>query len=985
MRPLQIDVQGFTAFRDRQEVDLSEFGLFVITGPTGSGKTSLLDAMIFALYGRVPRAGRHGMKDLISQGIAEARVKLEFSVDDQRYRVSRRLSHSQAQSATLEHFEDDQWRSAVDGSGIRVVDARVVELLKLHYEAFTRAVVLPQGEFHQFLRGDRDERRKILTGLLGLDHYEEMGRRARARAKDRETAIEATDQILAEQYADVSEAAKKQLEEDAAQAERRATELGEALKQAEGLEAQRGTLTSTVDKLGERSEQIEEITSKLGDERAGYEEAQRWQAQLAKDHSEAEEVLKKRDNDARTAEKRLAGAIKKYGTLEKLTRQENAVETAAEAERERTEQEARLDTLGRELGDAEDAAVTAKSEETRTAEAVSQAEKREATSRDEVEGGKGEIGHLTARLGDAENAFKEHREAVTNADKAAKSLATAERKAEPAAKKLANAEESLAELRHRHEVAVVAAGLEPGDPCPVCQRPLDQHPDVDPTAEAALKEADARLQVAREAYQTAENALATAQERDRTAKQQLTKAERRLAQALGDAGDVDALRQEATSAACRAEEAAKRLAAASATLSEARKAHQKATATAAEAKGAVKACKDGARLVKDAMTRAERRRDSATKLLIAHFGKDVPDDAGQRLKAERLVVEEAQSALADAQQQTGEARDHRDSLAKGLAESQQQLSAVDERIAGLRAHCEAVGAQLAAELGSLDGKLTAPVLEAQPRTRDEHVDQLHNWCDGGAAIIVKAVRAAEKAGEKLERQLDRLVAEHKVAAASGRDGAAVLRETTEAALEARGKLREQAQQMAKRLGQRKELEERTAAQREEVEVLSALSAELRANRFVGFILQETLDLLALRASDELMRISDERYGLVSEEGDFAVVDHINADERRSVNTLSGGETFLASLALALALSQHVGDLATEGMGAKLKAVFIDEGFGTLDPETLEDVIDALERLQEGELMVGVITHVPALAERIKVGVQIEKDQGKSTVRVADAA
>src|SRR5918999_777174 len=211
------------------------------------------------------------------------------------------------------------------------------------------------------------------------------------------------------------------------------------------------------------------------------------------------------------------------------------------------------------------------------------------------------------------------------------------------------------------------------------------------------------------------------------------------------------------------------------------------------------------------------------------------------------------------------------------------------------------------------------------------------------------------------------------------------RATTEAALESRGKLREQAHQMAKRLGQRKELEERTAAQREEAEVLSALSAELRANRFVGFILQETLDLLALRASDELMRISDERYGLVSQEGDFAVVDHINADERRSVNTLSGGETFLASLALALALSQHVGDLATEGMGAKLKAVFIDEGFGTLDPETLEDVIDALERLQESELMVGVITHVPALAERIKVGVRIEKDHGRSTVRIADAA
>ena len=985
MRPLEIEVQGFTAFRDRQEVDLSEFGLFVITGPTGSGKTSLLDAMMFALYGRVPRAGRHGMKDLISQGIAEARVKLEFSVDDQRYRVSRRLSHTQAQSATLELFEGDEWRSAVDGSGIKVVDARIVELLKLSYEAFARAVVLPQGEFHQFLRGDRDERRKILVGLLGLDHYEEMGRRARARAKNRETTIEATNQILADQYADVSDDAEKQLGDDAAQAERRATELGEALKQAEGIEAQRGTLTSTVEKLGERSGQIDEITSKVVEEQAGYEEAQRQQEQLAKVHGEASEALKKCNDAAEAAEKHLAGAIKKYGTLEELTRLENAVETAAEAERERTEGEASLDTLGGELGDAENAAATAKLEETRTGEAVGQAEKQEVASRDRAEAGKDESGRLTARLRDAESAFKEHGTAVTNAAKAAKSLSTAERKVEPAAKMLGKAEESMRELRHRHEVAVVAAGLEPGDPCPVCQRPLDQHPVVDLTAEEALQGAGTELQVAREALQEAENARATAQERDRTAKEQLTAAERRLAEALGDADDVAALRQEATTAASRAEEAAKDLAAASATLSAARKAHQQTTATAVEARSAVKACKDKAHLVKEAMTKAERRRNTATKLLIAHFGKDVPVNAGQRLKAERLVVEKAQSAVADSQQKTGEARDHRDGLAEALAELQQQLSAVDERIAALRAHCEAVGAQLAAELNSLDGKLTVPVLEAQPATRDEHVEQLEKWCDGGTAVIAKALRAAEKSAEKLEGQLDRLVAKHKVTVGDGRNPAAVLRETTEAALETRGKLHEQAQQMAKRLGQRKELEERTAAQREEVEVLSALSAELRANRFVGFILQETLDLLALRASDELMRISDERYGLVSEEGDFAVIDHINADERRSVNTLSGGETFLASLALALALSQHVGDLATEGMGAKLKAVFIDEGFGTLDPETLEDVIDALERLQEGELMVGVITHVPALAERIKVGVRIEKDQGKSTVRVADVA
>ena len=93
------------------------------------------------------------------------------------------------------------------------------------------------------------------------------------------------------------------------------------------------------------------------------------------------------------------------------------------------------------------------------------------------------------------------------------------------------------------------------------------------------------------------------------------------------------------------------------------------------------------------------------------------------------------------------------------------------------------------------------------------------------------------------------------------------------------------------------------------------------------------------------RISGGRYSLSPAGDEFKVVDHHNADERRSVKTLSGGETFLASLALALALSRHVGELASEGMGAKLESVFIDEGFGTLDPATLDEVIDALERLR----------------------------------------
>ena len=145
MRPLRIEVSGLTAFRDPQEVNLEDLDLFVITGPTGAGKSSLLDAMILALYGKIPRGGTQAVREFITQGMAEARILLEFSLDGSRYRVSRRVPRNGAQSATFEQLDGEEWRSGVEGSGVKAVNERIAELLRLNYDAFTKAVVLPRA------------------------------------------------------------------------------------------------------------------------------------------------------------------------------------------------------------------------------------------------------------------------------------------------------------------------------------------------------------------------------------------------------------------------------------------------------------------------------------------------------------------------------------------------------------------------------------------------------------------------------------------------------------------------------------------------------------------------------------------------------------------------------------------------------------------------------------------------------------------------
>ena len=121
------------------------------------------------------------------------------------------------------------------------------------------------------------------------------------------------------------------------------------------------------------------------------------------------------------------------------------------------------------------------------------------------------------------------------------------------------------------------------------------------------------------------------------------------------------------------------------------------------------------------------------------------------------------------------------------------------------------------------------------------------------------------------------------------------------------------------------------------------------------------------------RLSLGRYSLVAQDQEFAVVDHWNADSQRSVKTLSGGETFLASLSLALALAEGLAGLAVEGRaGEALESLFLDEGFGTLDPETLGQVVQALDALHGGRRLVGVVTHIPELAAQLPARVEVER-------------
>ena len=256
---------------------------------------------------------------------------------------------------------------------------------------------------------------------------------------------------------------------------------------------------------------------------------------------------------------------------------------------------------------------------------------------------------------------------------------------------------------------------------------------------------------------------------------------------------------------------------------------------------------------------------------------------------------------------------------------------------------------------------------------------LSSWAAGEAGARATRLPQLQAAADQVKRQFDNaalalagVLAEHDVAADPlTRAPAAVAeqRARTEAQLL---RIRDDRKKAAR-------LDKEIAAHKEDAQVAAMLGNLLRATSFERWLCSEALDSLVREASATLMELSGGQYELDRDErNDLVVIDYEDAGARRPVHTLSGGETFQASLALALALSRQVIGLSA-GM-RELNSMFLDEGFGTLDSDTLETVASTLERLAaDSDRMVGVITHVAELAERVPVRFVVSRTGTTSTI------
>ena len=808
MRPTRLELAGFGSFREPTTVDFADTDLFVLVGPTGAGKSTIIDALVFALYGSVPRYDdRRLVAPVINQGRVEAKVRLDFVVEGTGYtavRVVRRTAAgASTKEARLERWDPEvgpDGHTATLAGNEKELTEQVERVLGLTFDHFTRCVVLPQGAFAQFLHARSKDRQDLLVDLLGIEVYRRLGRRARERAKQAAARVEHTRRRLDGELADATAEALAAAAGRVTRLEALYQRIADAQPELELLRERGAELRAAANATGERARLLDGLARPTG-----------------------VEALAQRLRDAEQARAdALAGA-------EKAEQQRQAVEDArsglpagavvAELGRLVAERDARHAQVGPAL------AARSAAEQARAQAAA----------------------HL-ARAGEALVAARAERERVRQADLA----------------------------------RTLAQGLDAGDDCPVCARPLDHAPDHGDTsdlraAELAVTAADRDARQAAEAAQQGDRDLALRQaEHDQvvTAHDDLVARVDTMAAAHELAVDRLPVVAEAVHRADRDVDAAR--------------GDERAARTALRAASAAVDQLDGLR------SAAWREFDAVRDRLAAL----------EPPPADRRDLASAWDVL------LGWVGERRPALAR---EAEQAQRAVEETAETYRAR---------------NGDLRAACREA-----DVPVD--------GTAPLPACVAALERARGAHDR----------VAAA------------VETAQRLRSEIRddEGRADSAARLGQ-----------------------HLGTRRFEQWLLNQALGQLVADASVRLRELSSQAYSLeVDEGGAFQVVDHRNADELRSARTLSGGETFLASLSLALSLADHVAQLAT-GTSARLDALFLDEGFGTLDHDTLDVVAAALEELGAQGRTVGLVTHVRELAERMPVRFEVRRTGESSTLERVEA-
>ncbi|WP_243304776.1 AAA family ATPase [Geothrix oryzisoli] len=926
MKPLRLSLEAFGPYAGRQELDFADLGnqsFFLIHGPTGAGKTSLLDGISYALYGQTS-GGQRETRDLRSHFATPdtpTRVTFDFALGGKTYRVERtpeqQVPKQRGGGTKKQLYAAHLWELR-GGAEVplatekpTVVDAAVADLLGFKASQFRQVVLLPQGRFQEFMLAGSAERQAILQTLFQTGRYAALAEALAEREKSLREALLTTQaaarELLAQAGVATAQDLPERLQAAAQQVEARTREQAGARRAFDRAEAAL--------REGKRLGEAQAAVARLEQEEARLAAtADGWAQAFAKAEAalaEAQQDEPRRDDLRRTID-RLKELEPKLAALE----QARKAVAAAALERNQLEELAGRQTRHREAAGLEATRQKALLQELRTEasqlqgrEGLLRLARQKRTQREQLD--------QASQL--AEHATTVHASAQTGLNAAEQSVRVARTQ--------------LRDLQERHlaaQAAHLAQNLTPGEPCPVCgseAHPRPAAPSSDQPDELALQRAQARQDEAEAALGQAQKIAAA-----RFADLETARARREdLAHHLGEDAHADP-------AALAAEEAR--------TL-EALERSRRAEGNLIQAERTL-AGAEAAQQQAEAQFATTAQRQSEVALL----------EAGAQ-----ATVKVHEEALAEDLRGPGALAARRRQAEEELARSEDGLKAAREA----RSAAQTAAIEADAALRSHRERLEAGRTEARKTAAD-------------FLAVLAATGVDIPAGEPPLAHLPSLqIARDRAQARFSQAGEALGRAQSEQAT---------LQRLEASLA---ELEARQGAETRRHRAAASLARVARGEdgtrvSFERYVQGALLDEVLVSATERLRRMSKQRYALrrATAGGDLRragglelEITDAHTGHPRAVSSLSGGEGFQASLALALGLSDVV---QRHAGGIRLDTVFIDEGFGSLDSEALDLALRTLEELNQGGRLVGLISHLDEVKARIPARLEVTPGPGGSHAR-----
>ncbi|NLL51806.1 MAG: AAA family ATPase [Peptococcaceae bacterium] len=1040
MRPLKLTMTAFGPYAKEQVIDFSELkgrNLFLITGPTGSGKTTIFDAICFAIYGKASGRDRDGesLRSHFAHENLLTTVELEFELKGSQYWIKRTPKQirrkaigegftEQNAQAQLKILSDPNSRII---EGVRLVDEKITSLLGLTYEQFKHIIMIPQGEFRELLTADSTARESILQRIFGTEDFKQIQEKLGDKAKDIRKEIELLGKQLETNIEHINAEGHEKLASLLAvqpyQIPVLTAALEEALvkdKEAENqisqkitdleiiLESKQKEITKAQNtnlKLLEK-DQAEQKMAALQKQRADYEIKNENLAKARKALAiiPLEENAQYQTQLVQIKEKELATASQNEQKFqEQLCKAEQVLHQEKAREQERCDLNQKLTLLKEsqqkieELQTARHELQSAKQNLHSTQQNKSALEQNQADLKDRI----------AARQLKLENSLQAAKQYVLLCHKKEKLEAIAAKALELKEQEqfLASLNQELAQLESRlkeeekisatqkqiYEEArskyldglagFLADGLKPGQACPVCGS--EHHPAPALKAEGVLSEQ--KLKALELAYNTAHNQYQNTlleYEKKVTARHSQQQAVQKLAKELRNMQTEESTTQPNLLDLDRLKNEIKYLEETARQEIPLREQIQSDTKLLTENEGNLNYLLEEE---KKLLTRVE-----SLKSKIQTLEKDLPpavrttEELKQQLhtlqelsvklnQAYEQAIEnyqqcrekytEAQTNQANAFKNLEEAREQQKTACAGFYSALGQADFADDREAALKAYSQAKIPE--AEIAQAEQEIKAFYEEF--KSAQDNLLRLRTEVQG---LVPVDIAELEEKLKQLQEEIQRLVNEK---------------------TEIFSRIRNNCQMLT---GIR-QIRENIRQKEEEYKIVGDLANVARGNNsqrlsFERYVLAAFFQDIIAAANIRLNKMTCGRYhmnrivqkgkGLAQSGLELEVFDFYTGRSRH-VKTLSGGESFKASLALALGLADVV---QSHAGGVSLETMFVDEGFGTLDPESLDNAINCLIELQQTGRLVGIISHVPELKASIDARLEVEagKDGSKASFELS---